>query len=357
MQSLLQLGAKTETLFGERELRLGEFHTYYNGPVGPACDQGGAPLPTVAVAPAVELVRLPAGARVSELYGCLAMVGDYFIAEQIAVNEAVDLPVAAARMLGDAARVEVRDETVLIARFGDGTWGHWLVELLPKIALCERHAPGRFRYALAAAGLGQGGVWRERVLESMAAYGVEQDRLIMIGDDAVFDFANLFAVTPVLTKGVLHPDAIDLMISDVRGVEAHGPKPAKTALMRSDDLRRIDNLKEVGEVLADHGFTTVRIGVQSFAEQVAIFRAALTLFSVLGSGLSGLVYSPVGVRMVVASPDSWNDDFFHGVARTKSARWAEARGSVTAPHPEIHRMSAFHLPVAHLEAAIASLGV
>ena len=43
---------------------------------------------------------------------------------------------------------EVSKETVIVARYGSGTWGHWLGELLPKIVMVEAAFPGRFSFAI-----------------------------------------------------------------------------------------------------------------------------------------------------------------------------------------------------------------
>lgn len=46
--------------------------------------------------------------------------------------------------------VDVDHECVLLVRFGHGTWGHWLGELLPLAVLTEQRFPGRFRYAVSS---------------------------------------------------------------------------------------------------------------------------------------------------------------------------------------------------------------
>ena len=61
----------------------------------------------------------------------------------------------------------------------------------------------------------------------------------------------------------------------------------------------------------------VEIGGLSFAEQVATFAAAQTIVGVLGSGLSGMLYSPAGVRVLTLAPSRWSDLFFFALMQNR----------------------------------------
>jgi hypothetical protein len=73
-------------------------------------------------------------------------------------------------------RIPIQDECFIAARYGHRTWGHWLGEILPLVALAERVYPGRFRYATTFYG-GDGASYGSRVAESFAAYGISENRL------------------------------------------------------------------------------------------------------------------------------------------------------------------------------------
>src|ERR1700733_1172336 len=42
----------------------------------------------------------------------------------------------------------ITDPCILVARYGDTTWGHWLLEMLPKIVIAEAMFPSRFRFVV-----------------------------------------------------------------------------------------------------------------------------------------------------------------------------------------------------------------
>ena len=242
--------------------------------------------------------------------------------------------------------VPIQDEVMLVARYGERTWGHWLGELLPKVAVCEHHFPGRFRYAVQSDCLG-GDIVGQRLAESLMAYGVGPDRLLPVSD-GTYRFERLWALTPVWTDRMMHPD----VMSRMRGI-APEPGPSgshaetRIALFRGDnDRRQIVNSAEVIACLRRHGFDIVDIATRPFAEQVALFASATTIFSILGSGLAGLIYARLGVHVMSAAPEEFGDRFFYAMMQAKSARYADLRGPVAGAPLPLYRDSPFHLDTA-----------
>lgn len=294
---------------------------------------------------AVELVRLPRGA-VLRGDRFLLTVGDCLVAEQNGYNTDPPMPPL-------PCRTDFGAPMVVIARFGEGTWGHWLCELLPKAVMVERRHPGRFLYAMP---------WRmvrrdpadytaTRVVEAFTAYGIHESRLVGLRPDTAYVCSELWGVTRVLSANVLHPAASDAM----RAVRVHDQEwPERVALLRADNRRAIANWPEVSGVLTAAGITGVDIAQLRFTDQVALFRSARLLFSVLGSSLSGLVYAPAGVRVAAAVPERWFDGFFYRLVQMREGRFAEVRGPV-ADENALYRDSSFVVPVDDLRRAIAAV--
>ena len=353
---MLNLAAKVEVIFGERELLLPNICTYYPEADTSSGNWQGAFGTRTARLGAVSLAQLPRGALVFGLDASLAVDG-YFVAEQIPVNEPADLGWMQDRMAQQGAAVDVPEETVLIARYGDGVWGHWLVELLPKIVVCEHTFPGRFKYALSNSVISSQGVTRDRILESISSYGVSDDRLMLLRDDTIYRFAKLRGLTPTYMDFAPHPEVNKILIEDMGKGNARAAVPSKVALMRSDSRRTIDNMHEVNDFLRSERFVPIEIAALSFAQQVQIFNDAKTIFSVLGSGLSGLIYAQDGCRVLAACPSHWSDRFFYGILQAKAGSfWAEARGG-TIQADNMEGTSNFHLPLQMMREAAESLGV
>jgi hypothetical protein len=313
----------------------------------------------VARAESVALVRIPVGAHVYGYEGVdwLLTLGNTVVLEQMSpgLRDAPDK--IKALTLPQGPVVPIDGEVLLVARYGDGTWGHWLIELLPKIALCERFFPDRFSYAVPNWVLDSGvAPLSSRIREAIHAYGVDERRLLKLEKGASYRFSQLSATTPVWSDRILHPDVVRVFTEDVKA-ESVDPTRRKVALLRGDNSRRqIANIGETIDVLRKEGFETLDIAKMAFCEQVAIFRTATTVFSILGSGLSGLVYSPECVGVIAAAPHSFTDVFFTGLLQLKHAGlYAEVRGPVLDQEGRLYRDLSFDVPPDTIERTIAAM--
>ncbi len=303
----------------------------------------------------VDIMVLPPGTLLRGDAQWVVQIGDAVLREQVPPNWTADAPIWKRLSSCDPQTVESDRDILLIARFGLRTWGHWMGELLPKIVVCERRQPGRFTYALPGAAFDreQGGLLAMRLAESLSAYGIGMSRVLML-DERAYRFARLFAVTSVWTDRMMHPAVLaDMRERTEPGGDGHSGS-RQVALLRGDnDRRQIANAVEVKACLTARGFDVLDIAEQDFSAQLAIFRSARTIFSILGSSLSGLIYAREGVEVIAAAPDRFADRFFYALMQARKARYAEVRGPVAGEPHKIYRDSSFVLPVAALDQAIA----
>lgn len=275
----------------------------------------------------VHLARTP---RDTLLYGqeYLLRCGEVLIKEQIpwwlqgqaTWPSIIDKPVEV---------VDVEDPCLLIARYGAATWGHWLGELLPAIVACEHANPKTFKYVLPAqiTMRTEKRSYSTSVFESLAAYGITEDRLIKVGTAGNYRFSTLFLLTQVWSSGVMRPEVAELMRSKILGVTSGTPDRRIALTRREERARSIVNPDPVYTFLAEEGFEPVDIAGLSFIEQVNIFQGATDVFSVLGSDLSGLIYAPDKVRVVSAAPGDWSETFFYALMQLRDATYADIRGT------------------------------
>ena len=305
----------------------------------------------------VSLFALPADARLVGGGHFLLQIGNSFPAEQYPPSLPKTAAQLAANLLLRHPTVDLESETVLIARFGVFTWGHWLCELLPKLVLVENAYPGRFSYALPdevfaapAAGLPFA-----RMRESLAAYGIEEGRAIRLRGDRDYRFSRLFAVDSAWSDYMLHPGAARLMRTRLR-TQAAAPAFRRLAVRRVPGWgRELQNFAELEGVLRGHSFAPRMMGVYPFAEQVAAFAEAEMIFAVLGSDLANLIYAPEGVGVITAAPPVFGDRFFHALLVERQGRMIDLRGPVTRADPKTAHRSDFAIAPHELENAIALL--
>jgi len=254
--------------------------------------------------------------------------------------------------------IDVATETVLVARFGVATWGHWLGELLPRMVLAERCFPDRFSYSLPRSVFTEpdGTIWGA-IRQSIAAYGIALDRCIPIDGGCNYRFRAAHAVTSVWSDRIMHPAAVLAMREDIRLPVPTPELPGgRMSLLRTETpSRQIANLAEIAELLAERGYNPVQIGRLPFLKQVGLFHAATSVVSVLGSGLSGLLYSPEGLAVASLAPDNFGDSFFYALAQNRRARYFDLRGPALLGREQIQHRNPFSISLVTLTAALDRL--
>jgi len=307
--------------------------------------------------PAVSLCQLPADARLAVPNGeeFIAIVGTQVVEEQIRRDWPIDNIDDALAACTEHATIE--QPSVLIGRYGIRTWGHWLGELLPKVVAVESRWPGRFRFLLPDR------FAYDRVhttaMESLAYYGIDRDRLVLVAPKTMYACANLHVVTSAWSaERVLHPEVAALMRAHGQSEREPAPGWLKAALLRrSTRTRNIQNLADVEEILRADGFTIVDIEKLSFRQQVDLFRNADAVACVLGSGLTGLMYAPRGVKVLTMAPGEWGDLFFYSMMQERDAVFADIRGRTAAMDRDGVGTSGFTVPIEPLRAGLRAIGI
>jgi hypothetical protein len=307
---------------------------------------------------ALELLHLPAGVTVHPSLDFVALLGDVFIAEQFLGNPATPQPHQVQALTADTAVEDVAGPCLLVGRFGYWTWGHWLGELLLRVVAAEAIAPGKFRFAVPAVTTNPD--WDaplpRNILGSLAAYGIGLDRLVRLDYGRRYRFADLSIVSnPWVYPYALHPAAHSLLRHSLRQRVPRFNAP-KAAMLRLDGTKRgILNQEEVANLLRSKGFSLVNVGALPFIEQVAAFQQAESVFGILGSNLTGLLYSPFGAQVVTAAPGDWGDCFFHGLVQCLDGRFADLRGTPAQQDPGSKIFSNFTLQLATLAAGLEAV--
>jgi Glycosyltransferase 61 len=298
---------------------------------------------------AIDLIALgPASLHTSADY--TVTVGSSLVEEQAPpwYGEATRAAIAADRPIE-----EISGEVVIVARYGFWTWGHWLGELLPKMVMVEAAFPGRFRFIVPDTE--DVPKWKN-FRDSIRAYGVLPDRLILIKPGKTLRLKTAWAVTPIWSDHVMHPAAAELM----RGGLPQKPieKTRKIAIFREQaDARTLVNWSEIKERLLRGGYEIVEMAGLDFGTQVQLFREAEVIFGTLGSGLTGLIYAPIGVRVLSVAPSLFGDRFFYSLVADRRGRYADVRGRIVTPDSSIPHRGSFSVDPDRIAAGFVALGL
>jgi Glycosyltransferase 61 len=304
--------------------------------------------------PSVELVRFPKGIKLFGGRNFLLLADQRLVEEQIPPRDVLSDPGSIASMAAETAeRIQVNGECLLVSRYGVMVWGHWMGELLPRILLAERAFPGRFTYVLPQDLFNASAprnVWNS-LWETIRLLGVNKERLFLAWYDKHYVFADLYGVTSIIWQDAFHPGALQQMRD---AFLPYGESPLrrrsrKVAILRTESpARNVSNLDEVISILKREDFDFVEIGRIPVAEQIHLFSTADTIVGVLASGLTGLFFSPYGVRVLSLGPQGYRNPFFYAIMQSRGARYYDLRGKITKLDPRSEIFSDFEINTSEL---------
>ncbi len=313
-------------------------------------------LPRRADYPAGTLLRYPPGMLVYGDRSYLAVAGDAVVLEQIA-PWCTDPLEEAQRMCADADQAHaVSRECLLLARFGENTWGHWVAEMLSKAAIAERFFPGRFAYVVpwwtTERNAKRG--FADAVLESLAAYGIQPDRLVRMGGFQSYRFAALHDITGVWQHGP-HPGTLESLRHMVLPKSTDRGRKRVALLRRPPDARAVFNAGEIQHFLKAQGFVIVDLAAESFTSQLRLFREAELVVGSLGSNFTGSLFGGHGQHLLSLAPATWADGYFIGLFQHLDVRHADLRGPAIVQDGTAPEHAPHHIERDELADAIAAL--
>ena len=247
------------------------------------------------------------------------------------------------------------DDTLLISHHeGGGTWGHYLVQSMPRMLLfLDTFASGKIAipasYAEGARGFG----------EALALYNIPPERLAPIEDATVYRLKQAILLDFLFNfeTGSPHPKALGMLRNfQPRDPGAPAVKPAAFIRRKTDSLRAINNAADVEAVMSRHGVDVYGPETLSLTEQVELWRGHDLVIATLGSDLTNIVYARPGTSVLALSPNWFGDSFFFELSVAAGVRWHELRcGQMAERSPDVEHYSSFNVDVRLLDSILDGL--
>jgi capsular polysaccharide biosynthesis protein len=240
---------------------------------------------------------------------------------------------------------------LLLRQMWDENYGHWLIEVLPRLALlrdaevlasCRALVSG-FRAGDPDAPMGE---VQDRTL---GAYGFGPDRIRTMGWDPVTVPELVFVLPMTAQPWLKAPLVVDLLERLGQGIAAGDQDPGQERLyLRRAPAarRRPTNEAAVEAMLTARGYGVITPGALGFPRQVAAFRSARHVVATLGAECANLVFAPRGVSLLGLAPPEMQDDFFYDLVSLKGGAYACLHGDADAPGmnadftPDLDRLNA-----------------
>lgn len=275
------LPPNTDLLFPE--LANNEIRALHSDSRPQATDIGIACLPNALVS-GQSLVGTP-----SVLY-LLAPITPLFVDEYLQG----DRPVGDRRLSGKAKRF-IPGASTLLTNWNSSTYGHWLLEGMPKLLLLRRvaHELPPLRIVMPDSLPTWIAKWIELLLPSAT---------IERYDDAkeYVHCESLLLPTMLLSpEHVPHPE-LETLLEDIRSLSTLGPGPGTrifVARVAPSQFRQMVNQAEIEQIAVEEGLTIIKPETLSVPEQITCFAQAELIVGEFGSAMHNTVFSPNGARV------------------------------------------------------------
>ena len=221
--------------------------------------------------------------------------------------------------------MDIPNNCMLLTQLWDQNYGHWLIESLSRLTLLDGVcAAGDLHFLIKKRDERSNGMY----IETLAALGYTEDRISWFsGPTAV---KNLLYASPLTlhpqVKSPLVLDIMKIIRSNILGAdETDTPSPTKLYVSRNLDAndRILLNEEDVIKIAIEHGFVVIHPGLMSFAEQVRVFGNAQHVIGNLGAGLTNIVFSNDGLKLLAITSEHMMDDFFWDlVSHKQGAYWS-----------------------------------
>ncbi len=259
------------------------------------------------------------------------------------VQQHTQAQVAAAQAALRAAPPPVLGGTLILGRKpGSWNYGHFLVEILPRILLAREHMPSAGVMVQAAPE-----TLRQVMDDALALAGVAPGEVVALGPAPV-RVARLVVVDGLSDHGRhLSPLVIGLLERLTRDIPAQGA--ADLFVIRPHGPRRLADEDAVAAAAGLAGFRVIDPGAMAFAAQVAAFKGARRIVGVMGAGLANSVFAPPGAALFVLAPAGMTDSFYWFLAGLRGLTACEIRCAEVGPQTGQRPWDRdLHLPTAAL---------
>lgn len=225
----------------------------------------------------------------------------------------------------------VAEPTFLVKKESFHNWGHWAIELLPKVKWLTDFFDDTVRVAIGD----YAEALRVTVVQSLVACGIAEDRVIYLNGVDVYEFDRLFLSTPVCwdEPQLVAPRVIEFLQRLGRqhfSLDA----PERIFVLRAGVSHRIAvNERELIEIGRQFGLVPIDPASLTFTERVRVFSNARLIAGVHGAGLTDLVFSQHHAAVVMLGSEQVPDDFFWNISCIRGDSFHILTGDMVEPDP------------------------
>jgi capsular polysaccharide biosynthesis protein len=225
---------------------------------------------------------------------------------------------------------EIDRPVLMIEQPGLFNYGHWLVEMFPKVfPALEQIICGKLGICLPAH-------YRESkiITQTLLHAGVTTNNIEWINiferQDKLTTLERVLYVSPISMHwefGYISPWIADVLNRLTSNVPTGSQK--KIFVSRKDaQARYLLNEDDVYATIQPLGYVLVRTAEMSFPEQVLVFKGASEIIGVYGASLSNMIFCEPGTKVLNICPNTYVDHFYWDIASVRQINYWHFSGIV-----------------------------
>ncbi|MBS0986291.1 MULTISPECIES: glycosyltransferase family 61 protein [Acetobacter] len=267
--------------------------------------------------------------RLSDVYvteeGLVFTRDNELIIQTIAQHSAAECQRAYERVLSKTESVPEEKPSLLLRKRGDHNYGHWLVELLPRLWRAER--VGSYSCLVVPQ---VSGAMQAVIRDSVALSSPRYYQYLSLGNDEVRYFRTLTLVEGLTDHGV-YMSPLCFERNEQMSAAMFSGSPLRLYIARPGSRRSLAHEEQIQALLIRYGFITVDPAALTLLEQIKLFRNAACVVGVMGAGMSSIVFCAAGTKVGILAPATMPDTFYAFIAGIRGLTYQEIRGETEPP--------------------------
>lgn len=226
---------------------------------------------------------------------------------------------------------------VLLKQTHSDNYGHWIVDVLPKMqGVMDLYDLSRLRFLVS--GTASDGV-RKVYEDSLAQLGVPPEHVLPLADTNTRVSKLIYPAPitePLATKSLRSMRWLERYARSVAASRGDAvTEPVKLYVSRAGYFRRrlLNEDAIVAQVVA-RGYQVVFPESLDFVDQVRLFSRASHIVGPMGAGVTNLVFAPPGVRLFVLATQEMTHDYFYDLVCLKGGVYHGLQGTSPGERPD-----------------------
>ena len=240
------------------------------------------------------------------------------IAQSVTQNGPQDIEVALSN-IKNKSPIIVDEKTLLLRKRGDTNYGHWQIEVLPKLWLADGVID--FQNLL----IPHGGPAMNRIYRDSISYSSKRKyNNIYAEKNNVYKLKELLIIDGMTKHGTYMSPLVFSRTDDIiKTVDGIGPK--RVFISREGCPRNLDEEEKFFSIIKDMGFVKINPKYMNYIDQLRALKDAEIVIGVLGAGLTNIMFCNKKTRILSICPAEMPDTFFYLISQIRGYDYIEIR--------------------------------